>query len=93
MTLKDLNCYSTSALNILYFTVEELLRMNEGKKMTTSIIAEQLGIESYYEGKHNNSLTYGILGNLLKKGSVENKGPKRSPNFVLTINSNTKPIK
>ena len=70
MTLNDLQINSRSAIEILYKTILELLRMYPNG-LTNSEIAQKLELKSSHENAQYNYLTYSLLGNMIKDGLIK----------------------
>ena len=70
MTLNDLQINSRSAIEILYKTILELLRMYPNG-LTNSEIAQKLELKSSHENAQHDYLTYSLLGNMMKDGLIK----------------------
>jgi hypothetical protein len=66
------------ALSDLKIAVYEFVKANEG--LDHSKIVKALGLESDFEGKHKNYLSWSILGLLVNEGAIryESKGPRKA---------------
>ncbi|OAV73296.1 hypothetical protein Barb6_00380 [Bacteroidales bacterium Barb6] len=78
---------SQQGLDLLYKSIITLLKANPNG-LTNTEVTRKLGLQSEYNGKKENYLSYSLLGNLMKKNIVEKfKTNERAKNsyYILTF--------
>jgi predicted transcriptional regulator with HTH domain len=83
MTLDDLQINSRSAIEILYKTILELLKMYPNG-LTNSEIARKLELESSHENAQHDYLSYSLLGNMMKGGLIKKMKIKNKVLYTLS---------